>query len=232
MLRAAKQAARWHLLGGNNVTIKDNFEQLTSEIPKETTVVAVTKYHTVEETLEAYEAGVRHFGENRVEGFLEKRAALPEDAHVHFIGTLQSRKVKDISEYLTYLHSLERLSVAKKIEQLCDAPVKCFIQVNVSGEASKHGLTPDAVEAFVEELKQYKKVHVVGLMTMAPDITDEDEIRSVFIKLRELNNALAKLNADNIQLKELSMGMSNDYHIAAEEGATFIRVGSKIMSKG
>ena len=214
------------------MTIKENFEQLTKDVPASTTVVAVTKYHTVEETLEAYEAGVRHFGENRVEGFLEKRAVLPEDAYVHFIGTLQSRKVKEISEHLTYLHSLERLSVAKKIEQLCGAPVKCFIQVNVSGEASKHGLAPEEVESFIEELKQYKKVHVIGLMTMAPDITDEEEIRHVFIKLRELNNALAKFNADNIQLKELSMGMSIDYHIAVSEGATFIRVGSKIMSKG
>lgn len=214
------------------MTIKENFEQLTAEIPEETTVIAVTKYHTIEETLEAYEAGVRHFGENRVEGFLEKRAALPDDAHVHFIGTLQSRKVKEISEHLTHLHSLERLSVAKKIDQLCESPVKCFIQVNVSNEETKHGLSVDEVEAFVEELRAYKKVHVVGLMTMAPHITDEDEIRKVFIKLRELNNALAKLNADNIQLKELSMGMSNDYHIASQEGATFIRVGSKIMSKG
>lgn len=214
------------------MTIKENFDALTEEIPSTATVVAVTKYHTIEETLEAYEAGVRHFGENRVEGFLEKRAALPSDAHVHFIGTLQSRKVKDISAHLTYLHSLERLSVAKKIESLCDEPVKCFIQVNVSEEESKHGLHVDEVEAFLEELRGYRKVHVIGLMTMAPHSTDEKEIRNVFIKLKELNNALAKLNADNIQLKELSMGMSNDYHIALEEGATFIRLGSKIMSKG
>ncbi|MFC3900491.1 YggS family pyridoxal phosphate-dependent enzyme [Aliicoccus persicus] len=213
------------------MTIKENYEAILSEIPESTNVVVVTKYHTVEETLEAYEAGVRHFGENRVEGFLEKRAALPADAHVHFIGTLQSRKVKDISEHLEYLHSLERLSVAKKIENECAGPVKCFIQVNVSGEESKHGLHVDDVADFLESLKPYKKVQVVGLMTMAPHVDDEGEIESVFVKLKELSNRLALSNADNIQLKELSMGMSNDYHIAVRHGASFIRIGSKIMSK-
>lgn len=213
------------------MTIKENFDAIVAEIPDTTNVVVVTKYHTVEETLEAYDAGVRHFGENRVEGFLEKREALPDDAHVHFIGTLQSRKVKDVAEHLVYLHSLERLSIAKKIEKECKHPVKCFIQVNVSGEESKHGLEVDEVEAFLEALKPYKKVVVVGLMTMAPHVEDEAEIEEVFVQLKELNNRLAKENADNIQLKELSMGMSNDYHIALRHGATFIRIGSKIMNK-
>lgn len=213
------------------MTIKENFDAIVAEIPDTTNVVVVTKYHTVEETLEAYDAGVRHFGENRVEGFLEKREALPDDAHVHFIGTLQSRKVKDVAEHLVYLHSLERLSIAKKIEKECEHPVKCFIQVNVSGEESKHGLEVDEVEAFLEALKPYKKVVVVGLMTMAPHVEDEAEIEEVFVQLKELNNRLAKENADNIQLKELSMGMSNDYHIALRHGATFIRIGSKIMNK-
>lgn len=213
------------------MTIKANYEAVLSEIPEETKVIVVTKYHSVEETLEAYAAGVRHFGENRVEGFLEKRAALPADAHVHFIGTLQSRKVKDVAEHLEYLHSLERLSIAKRIEKECAEPVKCFIQVNVSKEETKHGLHIDEVADFLEELKPYKKVHVVGLMTMAPHVEDDAEIEAVFSKLKELNNRLANVNADNIQLKELSMGMSNDYPIAVRHGATFIRIGSKIMSK-
>ena len=96
--------------------IKENYEKIKKEVGDSAHIIAVTKYHSVEETLEAYEAGVRHFGENRVEGFIEKRKALPEDAEVHFIGTMQSRKVKDVIEDLNYLHSLERESVAKKIE--------------------------------------------------------------------------------------------------------------------
>src|SRR5690625_2334984 len=112
--------------------IKENFNAIKEELPDDVDIIVVTKYHTVEETLEAYEAGVRDFGENRIEGFLEKREALPEDANVHFIGTLQSRKVKDIAGSMTHLHSLDRESVAKKIEQYAEHEVKCFVQVNVS----------------------------------------------------------------------------------------------------
>src|SRR5699024_12227836 len=114
--------------------IKENFNVIKEELTDDVNIIVVTKYHTVEETLEAYEAGVRDFGENRIEGFLEKREALPEDANVHFIGTLQSRKVKDIAGSMTHLHSLERESVAEKIEQHTDDEVKWIVQVNVSEE--------------------------------------------------------------------------------------------------
>lgn len=206
--------------------IKQNYEQIQKEINKDVNIIVVTKYHTVEETLEAYEAGVRHFGENRIEGFLEKRKALPEDATVHFVGTLQSRKVKDVIGELHYLHSLERESIAKKIEQAAVNVVKCFIQVNVSDEESKHGLQPSEVEAFLEQLKDYKYVKVIGLMTMAPHTEDRSVIDNVFGELKDLRNTLSTKYPD---LTELSMGMSNDYKIAVENDATYIRIGSKIM---
>lgn len=206
--------------------IKENYEQIKKEVGDDVNIIAVTKYHTVEETLQAYEAGVRHFGENRIEGFNEKRQALPEDAEVHFIGTMQSRKVKEVINDLNYLHSLERESVAKKIEQAAQHVVNCFIQVNVSDEDSKHGLQPEEVEDFLLKLKDYKYVKVIGLMTMAPHTEDSAVIDNTFTGLKSLQEKVSKKYPD---VTELSMGMSNDYPSAVKNGATYIRIGSKIM---
>lgn len=206
--------------------IKENYEQIKSEVGEDVNIIAVTKYHTVEETLQAYEAGVRHFGENRIEGFIEKRKALPEDAEVHFIGTMQSRKVKEVINDLNYLHSLERESVAKKIEQAGQHVVNCFIQVNVADEDSKHGLQPEEVEEFLLKLKDYKYVKVIGLMTMAPHTEDSSVIENTFSGLKSLQEKVAGNYPD---VTELSMGMSNDYRVAVKNGATYIRIGSKIM---
>lgn len=208
--------------------IKENYEQLKDAVGNDVNIIAVTKYHTVEDTLNAYDAGVRDFGENRVDGFIEKRSALPEDATVHYIGTLQSRKVKDIINDLTYLHSLERESVAEKIEQYAEHAVKCFIQVNVSGEDSKHGIGPDDVDAFMEKMAKYDKVKVVGLMTMAPLTDDTDVIDGTFSRLSDLKDGL---NDKYPTVTELSMGMSSDYGSAVKHGATYVRIGSKIMGK-
>ena len=206
--------------------IKENFNAIKEELTDDVNIIVVTKYHTVEETLEAYSAGVRDFGENRIEGFLEKREALPEDANVHFIGTLQSRKVKDIAGSMTHLHSLDRESVAKKIEQHADDEVKCFVQVNVSEESSKHGLSADEVQPFIEKLAPYGKIKVIGLMTMAPLTEDSEVLNTTFSRLKELRDELQQTYPE---ITELSMGMSNDYKIALDHGATYIRIGSKIM---
>ena len=206
--------------------IKENYEQIKNEVGDDVNIIAVTKYHSVEETLEAYDSGVRHFGENRVEGFIEKRKALPKDAEVHFIGTMQSRKVKDVIEDLNYLHSLERESIAKKIEQAAHHVVNCFIQVNVSDEDSKHGIVPDELEGFLETLEAYEYVNVIGLMTMAPATDDQTVIDNTFKGLRDLRDQV-KIKYPTVT--ELSMGMSNDYPSAVSFGATYIRIGSKIM---
>lgn len=206
--------------------IKDNFLKIKEEVNNQATIIAVTKYHSNESAQEAYDAGIRNFGENRIEGFNEKLNALPEDKNMHFIGTLQSRKVKEVIDDLYYLHSLERESIAKRIEQHANHDVKCFIQVNVSGEESKHGLKPEDVREFVQNVSQYKHVKVIGLMTMAPETDNEEEVRQVFKSLRELRD---ELNKDFEDITELSMGMSNDYKIALEEGATYIRLGSILM---
>ncbi|EKU50386.1 YggS family pyridoxal phosphate-dependent enzyme [Staphylococcus massiliensis] len=210
-----------------NLTKHHNTE-LTSNEPR---VIAVTKYVTIERAQSAYDAGIRDFGENRIEGFLEKKKALPEDSVMHFIGSLQSRKVKEVINDVDYLHALDRKSLAKEIEKRADDVVKCFVQVNVSGEASKHGLELDAVEDFIKMLGDYSKIEVVGLMTMAPYTDDEAELKEIFSKLRHKRDEIKALGLAHAPCTELSMGMSNDYMIATEEGATYVRIGTSLVGK-
>lgn len=193
------------------------------------TVIAVTKYVTAARALEAYEAGIRHFGENRPEGLLEKKEAIGEEAVWHFIGSLQTRKVKSMIDHTDYIHSLDRLALAEEIQKRAARQVKCFVQVNVSGEESKHGLKPEEVQNFIEKLKDFPKIQVAGLMTMAPYTDNEQEIRNCFRTLKHLQESIKEQNLAQAPCTELSMGMSNDYIIAAEEGATFIRIGSSLV---
>ncbi|MFD2925440.1 YggS family pyridoxal phosphate-dependent enzyme [Halobacillus naozhouensis] len=197
--------------------------------PEEITIIAVTKYVSIERTKEALEAGITNLGENRKEGFLEKYESIEDQAAWHFIGTLQSRKVKDVIHKIDQLHSLDRRSLAKEINKRAEEPVSCFVQVNVSGEESKHGLPLEEVESFIEDMKAYDKVKVVGLMAMAPHIEEEEGLRAVFRKLRALRDRVRDKQLAHAPCEWLSMGMSNDYEIAIEEGATHIRVGSSLV---
>jgi hypothetical protein len=198
----------------------------------EVEVIAVTKYVNSQRAKEAVSAGIRHIGENRPEGLIEKYEALKEDGvSFHFIGTLQSRKVKMVLPYADYIHSLDRLSLAKEIEKRAEQPVKCFVQVNVSGEATKHGLSMVETVPFIESLQTFSKIQVVGLMTMAPQTNDESLLRSVFRKLKELQRDVEAKGWAHAPCHELSMGMSGDYTIAVEEGATFVRIGTALVGK-
>ncbi|XWW51815.1 YggS family pyridoxal phosphate-dependent enzyme [Planococcus sp. 11815] len=192
-------------------------------------IVAVTKQVGIDRTQEAVDAGIRHLGENRPEGLKMKHGEIKGDVVWHYIGTLQSRKVKEVIGLIDYLHSLDRLSLAKEIQKRADKPVNCFIQVNVSGEDSKSGFSAEEVPAFIESLKDFDKVHVVGLMTMAPNTEDEALLRATFKGLKDLQLQIAANNWEHAPCTELSMGMSNDYLIAAEEGATFVRVGTALV---
>ncbi|MFS0672358.1 YggS family pyridoxal phosphate-dependent enzyme [Ornithinibacillus sp. 179-J 7C1 HS] len=192
-------------------------------------LIAVTKYVTIERTMEAIHAGIHNLGENRHEGFLEKFNYIGNKATWHFIGSLQSRKVKDIIDKVDYLHSLDRLSLAKEIEKRATSTINCFIQVNVSGEGTKHGLRPDEVLPFVEEISEYSKIRVVGLMTMAPHTDDKELLHNVFRNLRNLRDTIREKEFHHAPCEFLSMGMSNDFDIAIMEGATHIRIGSKLV---
>lgn len=195
-------------------------------------IVAVTKYVSTDTAAAAAQHGLRHMGENRWPDAKEKVESLKEGVEWHFIGRLQSRKVAQVIHHFSYIHSLDRMSLAEEIEKRASAieqPMRCFIQVNVSGEETKAGVTSEELPAFAEKLNELSYIRVLGLMTMAPYVEDPEETRPVFSRLREL---MDKLNAERRYrepLQHLSMGMSNDFEVAIEEGATWVRLGSVLV---
>ena len=212
--------------------IKPVYEKIKQElnnIRPDIQVIAVTKQVDIERTVEAIDAGIRHLGENRPEGLLNKRQAINADVHWHFIGNLQTRKVKEVIGQIDYLHSLDRMSLAKEIQKRATHPLKCFVQVNVSKEESKSGILAEETVDFVRSLKAFDKIQVIGLMTMAPNTTDESIIRNVFKGLKSLQLEIAAEGMSHAPCTECSMGMSNDYRIAVQEGATFVRIGTALV---
>lgn len=196
----------------------------------EITLIAVTKDVASDRAKEVATAGISHLGENRPEGLVAKQRELGNKGlHWHYIGNLQSRKVRDVVGHLSHLHSLSRISIAKEIQKRATETLDCFVQVNVSGEASKSGLLPAQLEGFITELAAYDKIRVVGLMTMAPHTDDTALIRTVFRDMKALQTQIAEKNFNHAPCTELSMGMSNDYTIAIEEGATYLRIGTALV---
>lgn len=221
----------------NWLSIREKIEQAcakSSRDPEEITVVAVTKYIGAEEMEEIFETGICHIGENRVQDGLPKWEYWQGRGTWHFIGHLQSNKVKYVLGKFKYIHSLDRLSLAQEIDKRAarlGLTVPCFIQVNISGEATKHGLKPEELEMFVESLAPLSHIKAIGLMTMAPFVEDPEEARPVFHQLKEWQLKLQGKKYEHAPLTELSMGMSNDYPVAVEEGATYLRLGSCLIGK-
>lgn len=212
--------------------IKPVFENIQQELNTVRTginIIAVTKQVSIERTEEAVAAGIQHLGENRPEGLLRKREAINVDVAWHFIGNLQTRKVKEVINEIDFLHSLDRMSLAKEIQKRAERPVQCFVQVNVSQEETKSGILPEETVDFIKSLAAFDKIHVVGLMTMAPNTPDETVIRNVFKGLKTLQLDVASHGWDHAPCTECSMGMSNDYLVAAQEGATFVRIGTALV---
>lgn len=193
------------------------------------TLIAVTKQLSVDQTKVVVGAGLTHLGENRPEGLLPKQAEIGSSVMWHFIGSLQTRKVKDIINSIDYLHSLDRMSLADEIQKRAEQAVRCFIQVNVSGESSKHGLADTELLDFIQQIESYDKILPIGLMTMAPADASKEDIRKQFKRLRELRDEMNQTGHLKQPMTELSMGMSGDYEIAIEEGATFVRIGTALV---
>ncbi|MBM7654054.1 YggS family pyridoxal phosphate-dependent enzyme [Neobacillus cucumis] len=198
---------------------------------KEVTLIAVTKYVSIERAEEALDAGIVNLGENRDDSLLEKWEVLQDKPIWHYIGTLQTRKVKNIIDKVEYIHSLDRESLAEEINKRANQKIKCLVQVNVSGEESKHGLSIEEAMPFIESLSKFENIVVDGLMTMAPFTNDEQILRDCFRRLNNLREQIQKMNLEFAPCTHLSMGMSNDFAIAIEEGATMIRIGTALVGE-
>ncbi|HEM2962138.1 TPA: YggS family pyridoxal phosphate-dependent enzyme [Streptococcus suis] len=190
-------------------------------------VIAVTKYVDSSIANQLVNTGITHIGENRVDQFLEKYNALADKQLTwHLIGTLQRRKVKDIIPFVDYFHALDSVKLAQEIDKRATKIVKCFLQVNVSGEESKHGFAVSEIDAALAEISLLENIELVGLMTMAPIDATDDELDEIFSKIQEIQEELATRDLPRMPFTELSMGMSGDFERAIAHGATYVRIGS------
>lgn len=201
----------------------------------EVTLIGVTKTVSSEMAAEALDSGVLDLGENKVQELNKKYEVLGKKARWHLIGTLQTNKVKYIINKTTLIHSLDRLSLAEEIDKRAgqnNIVVDCLIQVNISLEDTKHGLLKEDVPLFIKEVsKKFKNIKVRGLMGMAPFEENPEDARPYFREMKVLFENIKSLNLENVDLKYLSMGMTNDYRVAIEEGSNMVRVGTAIFGE-
>ena len=206
------------------MAVADNLLALLKEIPSSVSLVAVSKFKPVEDIMAAYQAGQRRFGENRPLELEAKAKALPADIEWHFIGHLQTNKIKNVIPYAALIESVDSLHLLQAIDRAASAAgrvVDCLLEVHVAAEESKTGFTPDEAVDVAAHASEYPNVRIRGIMAMATNTDDEARIRADFRAAREVLRRTG--------LTELSMGMSGDWPIAVEEGATIIRIGSSIF---
>ncbi|MFJ9499925.1 YggS family pyridoxal phosphate-dependent enzyme [Brevibacillus centrosporus] len=199
---------------------------------EEVKIIAVTKYVDAEAIRELLDAGIEHIGENRVQDGLPKYEQYGDRGTWHFIGHLQTNKAKEVVGRFPYIHSLDRLSLAEELNKRGEAlnqVVFCFLQLNISGEETKFGLSPNDVLAFLRETSNMRHIKIIGLMTMAPVVENTEDARPVFRGLYEWKDRINEWAFPHAHVEELSMGMSSDFEVAIEEGATYIRLGSVLV---
>lgn len=215
--------------------IKENLEKIRATLPEGVTLVAVSKTKPVSDLQEAYDAGQRVFGENYPQEMRDKHEVLPQDIQWHFIGHLQTNKIKYIIQYVTLIHSIDTASLLEAVNKEAkkhDRVVDCLLQFHIALEETKFGLDLNEARQLLdsEEFKQMENIRICGVMGMGTFTDDMEEVRKEFKHLKSIFDTLkSDYFADQPQFKEISMGMSEDYPIAIEEGATLIRVGSKIF---
>lgn len=193
-------------------------------------VIAVTKYVDSGVAARLIDTGIEHIGENRVDMFLDKYEALKDRKLTwHLIGSLQRRKVKNVINFVDYFHALDSVKLASEIQKRAEHTIKCFLQVNISEEESKHGFKVSEIDEALATISEFDKVEIVGLMTMAPKEAFESEIEEIFGKANQLRQELQARQLPHMPFTELSMGMSGDYKIAIRNGATFVRIGTSFF---
>lgn len=224
--------------------IRDNLEKVRKKIDEacdkagrdreQVTLISVSKTKPLSMLMEAYEAGSRDFGENKVQELLDKIPQMPEDVRWHMIGHLQRNKVKYIVGKVYMIHSVDSLRLAEEISKEAvkqQTEVNILLEVNAAGEESKFGVTAEETEDLVRAVSKLPGICVCGLMTIAPFVKNAEENRQYFRKLRQLSVDIERKNIDNVNMNVLSMGMTGDYSVAVEEGATYVRVGTAIFGE-
>ncbi len=222
--------------------LKDNLKQVEENIAKacaragrdrsEVTLIAVSKTKPVEMLQEIYDEGVRTFGENKVQEICEKYEQLPSDIEWHMIGHLQRNKVKQVIDKAALIHSVDSYRLAQEISVQAQKKNICMpilVEVNIAQEESKFGISADDTVQLVEEIAALPNLEIKGLMTIAPFVTDPEENRTYFRQIKQLSVDIKNKNIDNVSMDVLSMGMTGDYEVAIEEGATMVRVGTGIF---
>ncbi len=224
--------------------IKENYQKVKENVisaaersgrsKDEVTLIAVSKTKPVEALKEAYDAGARDFGENKVQEIMEKYDKLPDDIRWHMIGHLQTNKVKYIVDKIYMIHSVDSLKLASQISRQAvkaGRVIPILIEVNVAGEESKFGVSPEMCESLIRQVAVLPGITIRGLMTIAPYVDDPEENRAYFAQLKQLSVDITSKNIDNIDMSVLSMGMTGDYTVAIEEGADCVRVGTGIFGE-
>lgn len=216
------------------MSIKSNLKVIKDSIPETTTLIAVSKTKPVSAIMEAYNAGQRVFGENRIQEMAEKQLELPNDIEWHMIGHLQTNKIKFMASFVHLVHGVDRFKALKEINRqagLYRRSIDCLLQLKIASEDSKFGMGFDQVTELInsEAFKELKNIRVIGLMGMASFTSDEKQINKEFKYLKSCFDKLRDKKVANFELKELSMGMSGDYPLAINHGSTMIRVGSAIF---
>ncbi len=215
--------------------IGDKIASIKGQIPEQVRLVAVSKTKPIEDIQEAYDAGQRIFGENKALEMRDKRKALPDNIHWHFIGHLQTNKVKYIASFVKLIHSVDSMKVLREINKQAlknDRIISCLLQFHIASEETKFGLSPEEAYEILrsEEFKSFHNIKITGVMGMASNTFNTDLVRQEFKYLRTIyQNLQFDFFLGNIFFREISMGMSGDYQIAIQEGSTLIRIGSSIF---
>jgi PLP dependent protein len=218
------------------MSVADNYKTIRSSIPDSVELIVVSKTQPIEKIMEVYTAGGKIFGENKVQELLSKQPQLPKDIEWHLIGHLQSNKVKYIAPFISLIHSIDSFKLLKEVNAQAlknNRIIKCLLQIYIANEETKFGLDFKEAENIIksDELKELKNITIVGLMGMATNTDDEQQIAKEFMSLKQFFDSLKKLSSHNINLTTLSMGMSSDYLIAIKNGSNLIRVGSSVFGK-
>jgi pyridoxal phosphate enzyme (YggS family) len=216
------------------MSITQNLQQIKAKLPNHVTLVAVSKTKPIADLMKAYNAGQRIFGENYVQELVEKQPLMPLDVQWHFIGHLQSRKVKNIAPFVSLIHGVDSFKLLQEINKQAEKnnrTIDCLLQIHIANEATKFGLDENEINTIFnsDEFKNMKNINIVGFMGMATFTENKAQIKKEFLNLKNIFDTYSKLQTANLKLETLSMGMSGDYELAIESGSNMVRIGSSIF---